>query len=263
MGGDGGVDVLGVDTNQDKLGVVPLFSKDITLIKRDVWDISQSLGPHYNPAISKEIEEIMLDIRRNTVGEPVYYSHNEVTETGLDTSELEEWKEKVRKLQGLVLQHDQPSLVDMAFCSFMEKYVELTIPIRDVIHPRCIVYVRAVDGNTGAGDYYSVIKRFPNYEDLKYHIISFSPGDNYKTIARWKTPSALDWNVESNSFDCGGNGAEVIIQLRRNVDIRPCETLSVTPYPWDDELKTLLVSNGRWDKFCYELENARHSILSA
>lgn len=258
---DGGVDVLGVDTSQNTLEV-PLFSKDITLVTRDIWDISQSLGPHYNPEISREIEEITLDIKRNTVGEPVFHSHNGVTETGLDTSALEGWKEKVKKLQRLVRQYDEPSLVDMAFCSFMEKYVELTIPIRDTIHPRCIVYVRAVDGNTGAGDYYSVTEHFPYYEDLEYHIMSFSPGDNYKTIARWRTPSALDWDVESNSFDYGGNGAEVIIQLRKDINLRLCETLTVPSYPWDAELKTLLVSNGRWGDFCHEVLNARHSVLS-
>ena len=59
---------------------------------------------------------------------------------------------------------------------------DLTLAIRDGIHPKAIIYVKPVNGFSGVGDYYQGPQR-----GMANKVVSFNPGRDYRTVARWQT----------------------------------------------------------------------------
>ncbi|KAF0247639.1 MAG: hypothetical protein FD167_2957, partial [bacterium] len=157
--------------------------------------------------------------------------------------EVEQLSDEVRRLQEITPLYTTPSPVDLAVSSFMANKVELTIPIRDGIHPKCIVYVRHIRGITGAGDYF--LEEF-DPESLRYSQISFNPGEHYRVVARWPTPIQLDWyNRDRRSslddiLSLHSMTAEVVVQLRKDVILAKTESTTSPSYPWDQDIEALV-----------------------
>lgn len=177
---------------------------------------------------------------------------------GVNLGEEEQFKDEIQRLQEIADLYYSPSPVDMAICSFMPLETELTVPIRDGIYPKCIVYVRPSNGRSGAGDYY--LERDPA-EDLRFAMMSLNPGVHYRTLARWPTVSNLDWYPYERFFGYTGSlGAEVVIQIRNDVTVRNTPDIQINSYPWDQEIEVMLAKYNRAKEFFGGMEEARKSF---
>lgn len=253
-------EVVGVDygTKGDRIRLglftfdrLPDTPGNVTLLKRDVWNVVDTFGPKYPAPLNRERRQLLRKLRRAPKHDSIFfgpeYPFFADASINVSNQNMEPLSGEIRRLQEITPLYTEPSSVDVAICSFMPTRVELTIPIRDGIFPKCIVYVRQISGGTGAGDYF--LEDF-NPESLRYSQISFNPGEHYETVARWKTPNKQDLNnvdIERPELEdilrLHSVTAEVVVQLRKNVV--PAQTGEVTlpSHPWDQEIEEFFITD--------------------
>lgn len=244
LAADGQTRVIGIDPNLNQAGTLRLGNVpgNTSLEECDFWDKVPSLGPVYDPDIQAEREDLLKKIREYQRSHGAIYErlHEEV-----------QWgnplalNQEVARLQELARRYISASPVSMVLCSFMPLDIELTIPIRDGIYPGCIVYTRIPEkrGTVGAGDFYNdPTKTACNYEVEEEAevsedtVISLNPGRNYKTVARWRTTQYNDWSSSQNTFHYL-LGAEVVVQLRKDIALRSKLSTKVEKYGFDVEIE--------------------------
>lgn len=272
-----GLDVLGVDS--DHYSSLPSLADSARFKKADIWDLLEELGPQHNIERTGLIRHA-LERFRNLLG-----SDSLLWETmgdyGFTFSEHDDgtigrWEEELKVLQKLVAQSQSPSPVDVAICSFMSHNQELTIPIRDGVVPKCIVYVRLPVGKTGSGDYYELeskilkstedfrregLYHLPKFRRLKDQALSFSPGRNYRTICCWRTPSHMDWDECKGTFSGESFRAEVLIQMRKDVVLGQVQPREVGRCAFDESLEVHLQGSEKWDNFKIAVQEARARLF--
>lgn len=265
----GNVRVVGIDKNRPQIEKIPeTQSQDVKLMEADAWDIPRSFGPTYQEPILSAVNLRLSHIRAAQNYDRGLLDRRE----GED--QKEEWrkyhrawylaKRGVKELQKLTSQIFKESPVDVVLSSFMDQWIDLTVPIRDAIYPRMIIYVKAVrgeGGRVGSG-------MPPDYNKScigENKIISFDVGKNFTTIAHWRTLNAVDWaghiypsdDLFSPHMDLT---FEVVIQLRNDVQLTDVAEPRITHYPWDDEIVEVLKVHGKDSLFFGELSEASKTL---
>lgn len=244
--------VLGVDIDQATLDRLPITGGDYRLERKNVWNLVDQLGPSYPDYLKEERRRLLDFIYQDTADMHPYFCYHG-TNAGVDDA----YKNEIVRLQQIAPQGDKPTLVDLAICSHMERNIDLTIPLRDGVFPRSLVYVRQVEGCTGAGDFYLEKNPKPTYSP-----ISFNPGENYQTVARWLTVGRNDWDRYNH-----GHGiefwAEVIVQLRKDAALKTTGKVNVTNYPWDHEILKLLAESSKKDEFLAGVNLAANDLFGS
>ncbi len=272
---DRDMDVVGIDNDKDpgkyKTNRVPHIP-NTTLLGGDIWDVIDTFGPSYGADERAQRRRIFSQIRES--GQSIATSE---FLGGLQVGSATYLNEEIASLQQASSAYSAESKVDVALCSFMELNLELTIPIRDGIHPKMIVYVKTDNGKTGAGDFYDALEEegllndetWGEWKDdesdmyvkpnLDTHI-SFNPGRNYTTVARWKTLWAQDYPHYGHSWASSKPIAkptgEVVIQVRNDVVLLPSSPINSDRYGFDGEMEELLGAN--LQEFLEKIESSRN-----
>ncbi len=275
LGLDQQVSVLGIDISREALdkGKFPPIPHT-GLVQADVWDFIHQIGPLYSAEVTHARTDLLTAIKSgNSSFTLLEFPGNFLI--GDEKSLVD----KIADLQSLDPSFEEPSPVDLVVCSFMHEGADLTVPIRDGIFPKAIVYVRPTNGKSGAGDYYyadrytavdldkwNAASEFDLDESIKAVIgpnthISYNPGIHYMTLARWETPWNSDWNLEEQKF-WRERSAEVVIQVRKDVAMRPITLPSLQTYTFDRDIENAFKSNNGFDTFQTEIEEARAGIKS-
>lgn len=246
---DGKADVMGIDNNAEKLANRNMpNAPGVSFYTADIWDSIEKLGPSYSDEIAERRKKLFEAIREGGAS---------LTGTehfpGLLFGKPRRFNAEIDELQALSTQFTEQGAASIVLCSFMALGAELTVPIRDGIFPKIIIYVRPDNGKSGAGDYYSSnYDVFDEDEDADEEgpvkigentHVSFNPGVNYRTVLRWNTPwptdypsYGYDWE-EKEVKDCT---AEVIVQIRRDVNPEFIKSISPERFNFDDEMDRLL-----------------------
>lgn len=236
----------------------PINTANHQIIRADLWDMPEVYGPKL-PENLTLLRRFLLDKIRNTSithGGDFYTVYH-----GINIGYEDSFGEEVEQLQQLNEEILEPSSVDLVICSFMDIRKDLTTPLRDGIHPKALVYVRAVNGLTGAGDYYL---EEPEDANLKTSIISFNPGRHYRTAARWRSACYLDWSMSKDSvlIDYAQLESEVIVQLRNDVNLAANPNLTTRNYPIDLEIEQLMVKIAKYGSYQGGVESAKKQLFN-
>lgn len=276
---DGSATTIGVDLLLDKRAADRLPPvKGAELCNVDLWDVLDEFFPQFPSSVQRERQELLKRLRERIQRDPVF-QHLSVFSASGQFGEPEALNEEVARLQELTQQRTAESPVDLVICSFMPSTAELTIPIRDGIHPKAIVYIRPKNGMSGAGDYYiteeeamhpdempfTFINRKNDIEPASINhntIISYNPGIHYRTVARWDTPWRNNWMGWANRFGYVFD-AEATIQLRNDVQLRPVEPPHVEKYSLDIQLENGFSEPSESRQFLSGIQQANQLIFNS
>lgn len=267
LAAEGIVNVVGVDPEMIKMGSerIPSTPGSIQLRKADLWDVIDEFSPGFSQEVVGR-RKALLDTVRTEYSKGAIFEMFCLGSACAQEGDPQRVENVVRELQELARRVERPSPADIVLCSFMPRDIDLTVPLRDGIYPKAIIYTRPVSGMSGAGDFY-VEGSFSRdtveiIEPDENAAISFNPGNNYHTVARWLTHSSNDWWHSKNPpsfyehFD-----SEVVIQVRKDVQIKRGEKFCVNKYPFDDDFVQGFRSPELYRKFLEGLELARRELL--
>jgi len=276
---DGSATTIGVDLLLNKRAANRLPQvKGEQLRHTDLWEVLEEYSPQFPLNIQTERQELLGRLRERIQEDPVFTNLSVFSASG-QFGEPEALNEEVARLQELTQQRTAESPVDLVICSFMPSTAELTIPIRDGIHPKAIVYIRPKNGMSGAGDYYiteeearypdempfTFINRKNDLESASVNhntIISYNPGIHYRTVARWDTPWRNNWMGWVNKFGYVFD-AEATIQLRNDVQLRPVEPPHVEKYSLDIQLERGFSKPSEGTQFLTGIQQANQLLFNS
>lgn len=268
LGLDQQVSVLGIDISQEALGKGKFPPIPHTgLVQADVWDFIHQIGPRYPAEVAHARTDLLTAIKSGNS------SFTQSDFLGILIGDEKSLVGEIADLQSLAPLFEEPSPVDLVVCSFMHEGADLTVPIRDGIFPKAIVYIRPTNGKSGAGDYYYADKysaidlhkwnaasEYDWDESIKVVIgpnthISYNPGIHYKSVACWATPWNSDHDVREQKFR--RTSAEVVIQVRKDVAMRPTTLPSLQTHTFDQDIENAFESSNGFDTFQTGIEEAR------
>lgn len=277
---DGLTTTVGVDLMLDKRGADRLPEvAGVDLRHTDLWDVLDELSPQFPQIIQGDRQELLRRLRERIQNNPVF-EHLSVFSASAQIGEPEALNEEVARLQELTQERITESPIDLVVCSFMPSTADLTIPIRDGIHPKAIVYIRPTNGMSGAGDYYIADEEGKNPDDPNRFtfrdgehdiepvsvnpntVISYNPGTHYRTAARWLTPSQNSWMRSYNRFGYLFD-TEAVIQLRNDVELRPVKSPYVEKYSLDIQLENGFSKPSESRQFLSGIQQVNQSFFNS
>lgn len=267
LAAEGIADVVGVDPDMVKMGSerIPPTPGSIQLRPADLWDIIDEFSPGFSQGVVSQRNALLDTVRTKYSKKPIFklFCLGSACAQEGDPQRVEN---EVRELQELARTAERPSPVDMVLCSFMPRDIDLTVPLRDGIYPKVIIYTRPVSGMSGAGDFYAggIFDRDTDEEITPddNSAISFNPGSNYHTLARWLTSGSNEWWYFSNPPHFSEHlETEVVIQVRRDIRIEGFKDPHVNKYPFDDDFVRGFKSPNLYRKFQEGLELARLELF--
>lgn len=263
--------------------IIPDIPGWVKLLTTDIWDMIHTFGPRFPSEVDLQHQQLLGTLRNtkqsfNNIVAPFYagqYGDPHILNT------------EIRSLQALARECTTDSPIDVVLCSFMEVDAELTIPIRDGIVPKAIIYIKPLRGMAGAGnfdkhsdDIHKLTQFWETVENSEHSgaddgytgefsfraeinpdtHISFNPGRNYKVAARWITPDKdIHWD-HLQSFGKLAYGSEVIIHLRNDIQLRNLPLPKLEKFPFDFDFETRLEKSKQLDLFLYGLRKAEESL---
>ncbi len=247
---NGSINAIGIDTDGKRLRD---SSERMRLLHMNAWEAAIQFGPVYD---QKNDQQRRARLRRARRDDNFLERRLLLTSPRLSA---------VRRLQESIRNPIADSPADVVLCSFMPTREDLTIPVRDGIHPKAIVYIRGINGiRTGKGTNYD-----PSQSTLPQgRLVSFDPGSNYYLAARFPTfcrynfdaSVVIDDNVEPNTPPSNEFACEVIIHLRHNVKVKQTGEHQIARYPFDRELEDMIRASGLEDEYFKKLQEA-HAML--
>lgn len=237
---DGEARVVGIDPRLSKYDLVRETPGNVTLLKANVIDAFGEFAPERKSETARRINEIISQVHDSFKDKAhLYFS---AMNHGFELHHAD-FSREIRELQGLARKNEKSSQVDVVICSFMSTGTDLTLAIRDGIRPKAIVYVMPINGLAGVGNYY--------FGSLgRDSSVSFNPGRDYNTVARWQTFWEDDWGRVCYDQGLGIEQAEVVVQLRNDVKPKPSKDVpSVRTYPFDEEIVEAIRTGRRWPNF--------------
>lgn len=261
------VDVVGVDPDMVKMGSerIPSTPGSVQFKQTDLWNVIDEFGPEFSQDVISRRKALLDTVRAEYSKKPIFelFCLGSACAQEGDPQRVEN---EVRELQELARTAERPSPIDIVLCSFMPRDIDLTVPLRDGIYPKTIIYMRPVSGMSGAGDFYveGIFDRDTGEEIIPNDnaAISFNPGSNYRTIARWLTPCSNDWwyfNKPSHFYE--RFETEVVIQVRKDIQIKGSGDIDVNKYPFDDDFVQGFKKPELYRQFREGLESARSELF--
>ena len=255
LAADGKARVVGVEKDPNELSRTAFREAD--LITADLYDVYDLFLPEMSNEDRERLRNLMGEIKQHMYDslrdEPLgeteatdeelvnmyasYLGHN------FDFGPMYRFRRQLKHMQTLLRGYTDKSKVDLAICSFMQTGVDLTIPIRDGIFPKAIVYVRPHNGISGLTEFWGRERIYKKNEKLtQYCVSSYNPGSNYRTVAKWPTLWSGNWEHKAWGNSQWMPEAEVIVQLRKDVQMGELQEVGISSYSWDDELLEIMRS---------------------
>lgn len=233
LAADNSLRVVATDPNLSRYEQIPDTPGDITLRDANVFDLIEEFGPARSPQDTARIKDILQRIKDSFMKDKNMYfwgmQHGAFRDMGYG-----DFSKDVGELRKAAGRYREQSPVDLVVCSFMTTGDDLTLAIKDGIRPKAIVYVMPLNGLSGVGNYYFEEGRKKGIEN---EVVSFNPGKEYHTVARWQTFWQDEWSRVCYQSVLGIEQADVVVQLRNDVKPRaPREVPVVRTYPFDEQL---------------------------
>lgn len=241
LAAEGNIEVIGVDPKAVKMGSerIPPTPGSVQLRQADLWDVIDEFSPGFPQDVVSRRKTLLNTIKAEYSKKAIFELFCLGCACGQE-GDPQRVKNEVRELQELARTTEMSSPIDIVLCSFMPRDIDLTVPLRDGIYPKAIIYTRPISGMSGAGDFYveGIFDRDTDEEIMPDDnaAISFNPGSNYRTVARWLTPCSNDWwyfNKPPHFYE--RFKAEVVIQVRKDIQIKGSGDIGVNKYPFDDD----------------------------
>lgn len=233
LAADNRLRVVGIDPNLSRYEQLPDTPGDVTLRDADILNLVEEFGPVRSAQDTARIKEILEKIRGSFMQDKnmYYWGMQHGLFRGMGYGDFGKDVAELRKTAG---KYKEQSPVDLVVCSFMPTGDDLTLAIRDGIRPKAIVYAMPLNGLSGVGNYYFDEDR---KRDIENEVVSFNPGKEYQTVARWQTFWQDEWSGVCYQGTLGIEQADVVVQLRNDVKPRaPREIPVVRTYPFDGQL---------------------------
>lgn len=227
--------ILGIDPNLPE--ETHYSNENVELRKADIHDILNELGPIRDSQTTKQIASTLEKIRHAflTLDDPfnaIFFKYLHDQRQKLE-NEIEELQRNADK-------YVKDSSVDVVLCSFMPDEIDLTLAIRDGIHPKAIIYAfddlpRDCLDQT---DFYQEHLR-KNAGDLQNKVLRFNPGSNYETMAEWQTFYRRDWEYGQTGPIAITDG-RVVVQIRKDVELNLPQNVATRAYEWDKDIISMI-----------------------
>lgn len=267
LAAEGIVDVVGVDPDMVNMGSerIPPTPGNVQFRHIDLWGVIDEFGPGFPQDVVTR-RKILLDTIRTEYSKQVIFELFCMGGACAQEGDPQRVENEVRELQALAKAAERPSPIDIVLCSFMPRDIDLTVPLRDGIYPKAIIYTRPISGMSGAGDFYvdGIFDRETGEEIIPDDnaAISFNPGSNYRTVAKWSTPCSNDWWYFSNPPHFRERlETEVVIQVRKDIQIKGSADFHINGYPFDDDFVKGFKNPELYRRFQEGLELARQELF--
>lgn len=243
LAADDSLRVVGIDPSLSKYEQLPDTPGQISLREADVFDLIEELGPARSPQDTARIKDILQRIKDSFMKDKNMYfwgmQHGVFRDMGYG-----DFGKEVTELRKAAGRYREQSPVDLVVCSFMTIGDDLTLAIKDGIRPKAIVYVMPLNGLSGVGNYYFGGDKKRGIEN---EVVSFNPGKEYYTVARWQTFWRDEWGRFCYDQGFGIEQADVVVQLRNDVKPKqPREIPIVRTYPFDEEIAEAIRTGKKW-----------------
>lgn len=255
---------VGIDVDEEWQKMVPVVGSNITMLSGNIWDYIQRFGPRYPLLVTDQVTGNLEKLRNylDKLGRPELYDESDFSVETEQKIEIADRQARlaVQSMQELVRQRSVDSDVDLAVCSFMEKDVELTVPIRDGIYPKGIVYIRQRGGNTGCD-----VPRDDYHKSLipQYCFASFDPGENYVLAASWPTFDKNNWDTSQyRGFPIRSLGAEVLVHVRKDLMLQGFRLIETQQYSWEVSMRNIMLHHSLLGDYSKGIEVAAQTLLS-
>lgn len=263
---DGIASTVGIDPDMVNMGAerIPQTPGNTQFRNVDLWDAITEFSPVFSASITAQRNEF-LDRVRSEYGRSPIFTLFCMGSACAQEGNPERVEDEVQELQHSAELAVEPSPIDLVLCSFMPRDVDLTIPIRDGVHPKAIIYVRPNTGMSGAGDFYvDGVFHSETSDEIQPDenaAISFNPGRNYRTVASWKTPCSNDWwsFVKPPHFR-DRLETEVVIQLRNDIQITHSDRPVIQNFPFDEDFKKGFEDPNNYKLFMEGIELAKSNL---
>lgn len=233
LAGDNSLRVVGIDPNLSRYEQLPDTPGDVSLREADVLDIIEEFGPARSPQDTARIKDTLQRIKDSFMKDKnmYFWGMQHGFFRGMGYGDFDKEVGELRKAAG---RYKEQSPVDLVVCSFMTTGDDLTLAIKDGIRPKAIVYVMPLNGLSGVGNYYFGGDKMRGIENK---VVSFNPGKEYRTVARWQTFWQDEWGRFCYDQGFGIEQADVVVQLRNDVKPKqPREIPVVHTRPFDEEI---------------------------
>lgn len=233
LAADNNLRVVGIDPNLSRYEQLPDTPGDVTLRDADILNLVQEFGPVRSAQDTARIKEILERIKGSFMEDKnmYFWGMQHGFFRGMGYGDFGKDVAELRKTAG---KYKEQSPVDLVVCSFMTTGDDLTLAIRDGIRPKAIVYVMPLNGLSGVGNYYFDEGRKRGIEN---EVVSFNPGKEYQTVARWQTFWQDEWSRVCYQSTLGIEQADVVVQLRNDVKPKALREMPVVrTYPFDEQL---------------------------
>lgn len=250
LAADNALRVIGIDPNLLRYKQLPDTPGNVTLREVDIFDLTKEFGPARSAQNTAQIEEILKKIRDSFMRDKnmYFWGMQHGLFRGMGYGDFDKEVKELKKIAG---KYKEQSPVDLVVCSFMTTGDDLTLAIRDGIRPKAIVYVMPLNGLSGVGNYYFGGEKIRNVENK---VISFNPGKEYRTVARWQTFWQDEWTrCCYSTSSLGMEQADVVVQLRNDVKLKPAKNIpTVRTYSFDTEIANTIQDGPKWPNFNHD-----------
>lgn len=283
--------VVGIEKYHDQLAELPNGKAE--LIVANFYDAYSFFSPNMPANDKQQTETLIKYIRENILSdlkEDLDETENDPEEKlarfyasalghNFDLGPMYKFRKELKQLQQLARKNAYNSKVDLAICSMMQQGVELTIPIRDGVVPKVIVYTRKIDGLSGLTDFWGREKIYKgNRETIPYCVSSYNPGINYRAVSKWPTVWKGNWSHKAYQLSQWLPEVEVVVQLRNDINIQKLKDIQIPYYSWDDELLEIIKSPryienkftrkfeddyGFYEEFSSGIKSTRETLISS
>ena len=243
LAADNNLRVVGIDPSLSRYEQLPDTPGEVSLREADVFDLIEEFGPARSPQDTARIKDTLQRIKDSLMKDKNMYfwgmQHGVFRDMGYG-----DFGKEVAELRKAAGRYREQSPVDLVVCSFMTTGDDLTLAIKDGIRSKAIVYVMPLNGLSGVGNYYFEGDRKRGIEN---EVVSFNPGKEYHTVARWQTFWREEWGRFCYDQGFGIEQADVVVQLRNDVKPKqPREIPVVQTHPFDVEIADTIRTGKRW-----------------
>lgn len=233
LAADSSLRVVGIDLSLSRYDQLPDTPGDVTLREADVFDLIEEFGPARSPQDTARIKDTLQRIKDSFMKDKKMYfwgmQHGVFRNMGYG-----DFGKEVAELRKAAGRYREQSPVDLVVCSFMTTGDDLTLAIKDGVRPKAIVYVMPLNGLSGVGNYYFGGDKKRGIEN---EVVSFNPGKEYHTVARWQTFWQDEWGRFCYDQGFGIEQADVVVQLRNDVKPKQQREIPVVrTHPFDEEI---------------------------
>lgn len=207
------------------------------------WKAAVEFAPKYDPEVKATRMSLLKELKQAI----------ETVDNKAGTLQGEEWDLWTDRMHNTRIGFErsastftEDSKVDLAMSIYSPPTYDPTLLLRDVVHPKAIVYVG--NNNSYLPDQ-SGITPFDLVSTITNE--SYLKGAKYRELATWNTFSRQDWlfylmyNRFRNPRNPDLNRSRAYFQIRKRTEPNPVELGKIRDMPWEDELREIMRDSRR------------------